>query len=165
MAKTEGKAPEGQDKKEMVKKMMQDPRFLAAAYRNNQKRVDLVDDELVRVKANANELTATVKGLERLQQEKDSPTTLIPLRSGVLVEAKLADKDNVYVDIGNGVVVKKKVEDAVKTLNERKEKLVELGAKLNKERANLQKGLMVLQKTFKAGAAKAKAKKAEKKSE
>ncbi|MBK5112453.1 MAG: prefoldin subunit alpha [Candidatus Heimdallarchaeota archaeon] len=61
--------------------------------------------------------------LASLKEEKTPEETLIQLGSGVMMRVKPLEIDNVLYSVGAGVVVKKPIDDAIKSVEERIEEV------------------------------------------
>jgi len=59
-----------------------------------------------------NELGEISKSLVDMKNVKSGSEVLVPLNSGIFAKAKLAESNEVIVNVGAGVLVEKKVEDA-----------------------------------------------------
>ncbi|PWN47135.1 putative prefoldin subunit 5 [Violaceomyces palustris] len=64
---------------------------------------------------------ACIESVESVKPENEGKTTLIPLTSSLYVPGKLADLENVIVDVGTGYYVEKSTKDAIKMYKEKVE--------------------------------------------
>ncbi len=69
------------------------------------------------------DLNRSKSTLTGLREEKKAEETLIPLGSGVMMRVKPLDVKTVLYSVGAGVVIKKPIEDAVKSVDERIEEV------------------------------------------
>ena len=61
--------------------------------------------------------------IEHLEKTEDATEILVPLGSGIFVNASAKDTSKVLLDIGAGVVAEKNTNDAIKKIDERIENL------------------------------------------
>lgn len=67
------------------------------------------------------EISNTKSALNMIKSmEKDTPS-LLPIGAGMFATGTLSKKDVVLTDVGAGIVIEKKIEDAIKLLEEREE--------------------------------------------
>jgi len=81
------------------------------------------------------EIESSLNTLEDLKRVGDNPLLLFPIGGSVYAKGQLLEKDDVYVNVGAGVIVKKKLEDASRYLTERRD---EMRAELKDSLAQLQ---------------------------
>jgi prefoldin alpha subunit len=61
--------------------------------------------------------------LSNIKLEKNMDETLISLGSGVMMKAKPLETDKVYYNVGAGVIVTKKIDEAIKDIDSRVEEI------------------------------------------
>lgn len=64
------------------------------------------------------EIQTIAEQLDELKNAKVGSETLVPIANGIFVKGKLLETDDVVVNVGAGVAVKKSVEDTKKLLHE-----------------------------------------------
>lgn len=72
--------------------------------RNIQKQLQIVDQQII-------ELVMTRQSLEELKDVKVNSSTLAPIASGIFIKADIKDKNELIVNVGSNVAVKKKREE------------------------------------------------------
>ena len=79
-----------------------------------------------------------ILSLEMIKGKKGSDT-MIPLGPGLFVRGKIEDTDKIFIHVGNKVIASKKVEEAVKIIEKRRDKIMEAADKISEQ---MQKVLM-----------------------
>jgi prefoldin alpha subunit len=100
------------------------------------------------------DLSRSKATLVNLKEEKDPEETLIQLGSGILLKAKPLENDSVYYNVGAGVIISKKYDEAIDDLDKRiqeveqqSQSLVEQLNQIQNQMASLeQRGQELLQK-------------------
>lgn len=69
------------------------------------------------------EIEYVIESLESLKGLKRGDEMLAPVANGIFVKAKLEEKDDLLINVGNDVVVKKSVADGLKMLESQKEEV------------------------------------------
>jgi prefoldin alpha subunit len=82
-----------------------------------------------------NKAKITLENLEKTEKDKD---ILLPIGGSTFINANLKDPSNVLFDIGAGVVMGKKTEDAIKNIDKKIEELQQTQDKVSALLQNLQ---------------------------
>ena len=90
----------------------------------------MVADQLEKVDSNIMEIEYLKNSLGELKTSKEGADILAPLSNGIFVKATLSKNDKLLVNVGNGIVVEKSVEDTKKLLDERISEISEMRDKL-----------------------------------
>ena len=81
-----------------------------------------------------------ILSLESIKGKKGSET-MIPLGPGLFVKGKIEDTDKVFIHVGNKIIASKKIDDAVKIIEKRRDKTMEVGDRISTE---MQKVLVMM---------------------
>lgn len=100
-----------------------------------QSQADILKQQIETIKANLTEITLAQETLASIKDNKDAET-LVPIGAGSFIITQLKDTNDVIVGLGAGAAVKKKIEDAQKSIEEQKKELENL---INKMSQDLQK--------------------------
>jgi len=107
-----------------------------------EKQVVQLNNQLGQMQQSMYSIEGTINELENYEKlESKEKESFVLLGNGVFVKGKLNKQDTVYVDVVGGVVIEKKINDAIKTLKERQDKI-----KTNM--GELEKGIGALQKVY-----------------
>jgi len=79
-----------------------------------------------------------ILALENLKG-KNGSETMIPLGPGLFVKGKIEDTEKVYIHVGNKIIASKKVEEAIKIIEKRRDQTMESADKISTQ---MQKILM-----------------------
>ncbi len=90
--------------------------IIAEQMRQVQQQIELIDEQLV-------ELNAIMQSLDDFNQIKEGSNMLVPVQSGIFAKGKIEDTNELLVNVGSNVVVKKDVEGAKGLLHKRSEEL------------------------------------------
>ncbi len=100
-----------------------------------QGQADVLNQQIETVKATISDLNTANETLETIRDKKDTET-LVPIGAGSFIITEIKNTDEVIVGLGAGVAVKKKIDDAQKSVNKQKEDLESL---LNKMMEDMKK--------------------------
>ncbi len=96
------------------------------------------------------EVAATKEALDNLRNSEKNAEMLAPISQGIFVRAKVADADNLIVNVGSNVAVPKSIDETKKLLDEQLVNIgkaeKELGAHLQKLDEEMTKKTLMLQK-------------------
>jgi len=105
-----------------------------------EKQVVQLKNQLGQMQQSMYSLEGTINELENYEKLEDGKKeSFVLLGNGVFVKGKLSKQDTVYVDVVGGVVLEKKIKDAIKTLKERQDKIKTNMGELEKGIAELQR--------------------------
>jgi len=82
-----------------------------------------------------NKAKITLENLKKTEKEKD---VLVPIGGSTFINANLKNPSNVLFDIGAGVIVEKKADDAIKKIDKKIEELQKTQEKVLEVMQNLQ---------------------------
>ncbi|MFH2027912.1 MAG: prefoldin subunit alpha [Nanoarchaeota archaeon] len=91
------------------------------------------------------EIRNIVNGLEDFKDVKEGTSILIPLSSGIFARAKLENNKKLLMNVGNGVIVDKSIDEAKKLLLEQIEKVNRLEEHMTKEINNIANSAIPIQ--------------------
>ena len=83
-----------------------------------------VQKQMAALEQSAIEISTAINAIQEISKMKESKDSLIPLGAGAFAECSISKQDKLLIDIGSGVVVEKKTEEALKILESRKEEAV-----------------------------------------
>jgi prefoldin alpha subunit len=92
-----------------------------------------------------NELNGTISAIEKLGKLAKGQETWSTFGSGTFVKTNIADVENVIVNIGKGIFVKKTTTEAVEFLKNRMEEVIKAGKQLDSELAKLEQTITALE--------------------
>lgn len=121
---------------EMQKKAME--------FRMLQERGAAIQGQVSALKNLIEEAENAAKSIAALSVAGDKESVLFPLGAGVIVRAKPLSNDKVLVEEGAGVVLEKKTDQAIRQLEERKEKLSKALENYGSELAKISQRLEML---------------------
>jgi len=91
---------------------------------------EAVQRKIVELELMSVELDKTIESLEYFESLDGSVEALMNLGGGVFAYVDVKDSKKMLVDVGAGIIIEKKVEEAIETLKKKKEKVNENIAKL-----------------------------------
>ena len=83
-----------------------------------------MQEQLEAVEQKKHDLEEAEAGVSQLKQARKGAKMLAPVTDGIFVKATLEDTDEVLVNVGSDVCVKKTVEEAGKILKEKRQELM-----------------------------------------
>lgn len=114
-----------------VKKKYMNLELIENKIKSVQENIAKINSEMSRVE----QIKAT---LEAMESQKNDEDALLTVSDGVFVKGKITQKDNLYINVGQGVVVKKSYADAYLLIQDQKSKLEQSKKKLSEMLANLE---------------------------
>lgn len=94
---------------------------------------------------NMEELEATVKALNDLKNLKSGEEIMVPLGSGSFATGSVGDVSTVLINIGAEVLVKKRLDDAIGTLEKRRSRLEDSMRRISQELSKTQLDLAAME--------------------
>ncbi len=82
-------------------------------------RAQMIADQMDKIDSNMMELDYLKNSLEDFKKIKKGNEFLAPLTNGIFVKTRLDDNSKLLVNVGNGVVVEKTVDETKEMLNEK----------------------------------------------
>lgn len=98
-------------------------RQLLTEYETLRNQAQAYEENLQRISSRISELQATVDSMKEMEKLEGERESLVPIGSGAFVSSKLSRPESVILDVGAGLHVKKPLEEAERTLQERIEEL------------------------------------------
>ncbi|MCS3922991.1 prefoldin subunit alpha [Methanosalsum natronophilum] len=126
----------------------QDARNLLAQHREYKARVETLYQQINAVQSQIDECTSALNTINELKEINDELDTMVPIGAGSYLHAKLTKPDTVVVNIGAGISVEKTVENAIKTLNRRKDDLTKTVEQLQSSMNQLTKSIEEIENKF-----------------
>ena len=107
----------------------EDARNIASKYQEFQRETEALKQEMNMVQASISSCDQTIIAINELKvasSEGKIATTMVPIGFGSFVYAEVKNADRIIVDLGAGFSAEKTVEEAIDTLNSRKEQLMKI---------------------------------------
>lgn len=101
--------------------------------------IRILEEQIRHLEEQANIVEREILGLQTTHADLDEikkmrqMEAIIPLGRNIFINANIDSADNVLVDVGSKIVVKKSVEEAKKTIERQKEKLAVAKEQISKE--------------------------------
>lgn len=111
-----------EEKEKKLQKFYTQFQLLEQHIKQTQQQVATINSQLV-------DLVSTTKSLDDLKNVKSGTEILVPVSSGVYVKGEIKDNENLIVNVGANITVKKNMEDTKKII----EKQVDEMKKLQKQ--------------------------------
>lgn len=100
-------------------------RRLLAAYEQYQAQAEGISHQLGLSQIAAQGLESALAAVDALQEAEVGQEILVPIGSGSFIHGKLASKENVILNVGAGVSIEKRSEEAIEILRTRKNEVLE----------------------------------------
>jgi len=120
-------------------------RRLLAAYEQYQAQADGISHQLGLSQIAAQGLESALAAVDALQEAEVGQDILVPIGSGSFIHGKLASKENVILNVGAGVSIEKRSEEAVEILKARKNEVLEGSKKLTEVLAKIDQEMQKIQ--------------------
>jgi len=120
-------------------------RRLLAAYEQYQAQADGISHQLGLSQIAAQGLESALAAVDALQEAEVGQEILVPIGSGSFIHGKLASKENVILNVGAGVSIEKRSEEAVEILKARKNEVLEGSKKLTEVLAKIDQEMQKIQ--------------------
>ena len=111
----------------------EDVRNLAARYQEFQRQAEALRQQMNMVQASitsCDQTMVTINELKTASVEGKITETMVPIGFGSFVHAEIKNADRVIVDLGSGFSAEKTADEAIETLNRRKEQLTKILQKM-----------------------------------
>ena len=95
-----------------------------AEFRMAMAQIKQVQEQLQAVEEKKQELEAAKAGMSQLKGASKGTKMLAPITDGIFIKATLENTDEVLVNVGSDICVKKTVEESGKILNEKQRELI-----------------------------------------
>ncbi len=123
----------------------QDPRVLANQYRQYQKRMEAVQQQMSMVQISVEDCNRAIDTIDELKNVSTGDEMMFPIGSGSFVYANIIEAEKVVVDIGAGLSVERPLEDAKEILQRRKENLNAALQNMNNTLAQLHQQMQAIE--------------------
>jgi prefoldin alpha subunit len=126
----------------------EDVRNMAARYQEFQRQAETLRQQMNMVQASitsCDQTIITINELKTASTEGRIAETMVPVGFGSFVHAEIKNADKVIVDLGAGFSAEKTAEEAVETLNRRKEQLTKILEQMNTSLTNYLQGMQALE--------------------
>lgn len=90
-----------------------------------QQQLEQIADFVERLHQQQQEIETSIEALKELKKTKINSEILAPIANGIFLKAELKDNANLIVNVGAEVTVEKTIPEAIKLLEEQKEKIIE----------------------------------------
>jgi prefoldin alpha subunit len=126
----------------------EDFRNLAARHQEYQRQAEAVRQEMNMVQASitsCDQTIITINELKAASSEGKVAETMVPVGFGSFVYAEIKNAEKVVVDLGAGFSAEETAEEAIETLNRRKEQLTKILEQMNASLTKLIQGMKALE--------------------
>jgi prefoldin alpha subunit len=126
----------------------EDIRNLAARHQEFQRQAEALSQQINMVQASitsCDQTIVTINELRTTSAEGKIAETMVPVGFGSFVHAEIKNADKVIVDLGAGFSAEKTADEAIETLNRRKEQLTKILEQMNASLANYVQGMQALE--------------------
>ena len=123
-------------------------RNLAARHQEFQRQAEALRQEMEMVQAsvvNCDQAILTINELRKASEGGKTAETMVPLGSGSFIHAEIKKIDKVIVNLGAGFSAEKTADEAIETLNRRKEQLTKVLEQINASLAKFVQGMKALE--------------------
>jgi len=120
-------------------------RRLLAAYEQYQAQADGISHQLGLSQIAAQGLESALAAVDALEEAEVGQEILVPIGSGSFIHGKLASKENVILNVGAGVSIEKRSEEAIEILRTRKNEVLEGSKKLTEVLAKIDQEMQKIQ--------------------
>jgi prefoldin alpha subunit len=131
-----------------MEEVSEDFKNLAARYQEFQRQTEALRQEMGVVQAsitNCDQTIVTVNELKTATAEGKTAETMIPVGFGSYVHAEIKNVDKIIVNLGSGFSAEKTADEAIETLNRRKEQLTKLLEQMNASLTKYIQGMQALE--------------------
>ncbi len=102
-----------------------------------------IEQQIATIEAQAEELENIKESLSELQKH-DKKTIHTPLGAGVFLESELRKPDDVLLNVGSGVIVKRSTQDALRIISNQIDQLKKIKEQMQNEYTKLIEGMREL---------------------
>lgn len=126
----------------------EDIRNIAARHQEFQRQAEALRQQMNMVQASitsCDQTIVTINELKTASAEDKTAETMVPIGFGSFVYAEIKNADKVVVDLGAGFSAEKTADEAIETLNRRKEQLMKILEQMNSSLTNYVQGMQALE--------------------
>ncbi|MDY9927361.1 prefoldin subunit alpha [Methanosarcina sp.] len=123
-------------------------RNLAARHQEFQRQAEALRQEMSMVQASISSCDQTIITINELKAASEAgktAETMVPVGFGSYVYAEVKNADRVIVNLGAGFSAEETAEEAIETLNRRKEQLTKIFEQMNASLTRLAQGMQALE--------------------
>ncbi|MCC4769072.1 MAG: prefoldin subunit alpha [Methanosarcina sp.] len=123
-------------------------RNLAARHQEFQRQAEALRQEMSMVQASISSCDQTIVTINELKAASEAgktAETMVPVGFGSYVYAEVKNADRVIVNLGAGFSAEETAEEAIETLNRRKEQLTKIFEQMNASLTRLAQGMQALE--------------------
>jgi len=102
-------------------------------YQILQKHLEELRENIINLQRRLIELDSTIESLKDVSKLKENNEILVPIGSGCYLHGKIMDFKKVVTNLGAGVMTHKKIEDAIKLVEDNKKEVERLIGNLQNE--------------------------------
>ena len=126
----------------------EDFRNLAARHQEFQRQAEALRQQMSMVQASitsCDQTIVTINELKTASAEGKIAETMVSVGFGSFVHAEIKNADKIVVDLGAGFSAEKTADEAIETLNRRKEQLTKILEQMNASLTNYVQGMQALE--------------------
>ncbi len=126
----------------------EDFRNLAVRHQEFQRQAEALKQQMNMVQASitsCDQTIVTINELKTASSEGKIAETMVPVGFGSYVHAEIKNADKIVVDLGAGFSAEKTADEAIETLNRRKEQLTKILEQMNASLTNYVQGMQALE--------------------
>jgi prefoldin alpha subunit len=126
----------------------EDFRNLAVRHQEFQRQAEALRQQMSMVQASitsCDQTIVTINELKTASAEGKTAETMVPVGFGSFVHAEIKNADKIVVDLGAGFSAEKTADEAIETLNRRKEQLTKILEQMNASLTNYIQGMQALE--------------------
>jgi prefoldin alpha subunit len=126
----------------------EDIRNIAVRHQEFQRQAEALRQQMNMVQAsitNCDQTIVTINELKTASTEGKTAETMVPVGFGSFVYAEIKNADKVIVDLGAGFSAEETADEAIETLNRRKEQLTKILEQMNASLTNYVQGMQALE--------------------
>ena len=126
----------------------EDYRNLAAKYQEFQRQAEALKQEMDMVQASissCDQTIITINELKTASTEGKTAEAMVPVGFGSFVYAEMKNADRIIVDLGAGFSAEKTANEAIETLNRRKEQLMKILEQMSASLTRFIQGMQALE--------------------
>jgi prefoldin alpha subunit len=131
-----------------MEEVSEDFRNLAARYQEFQRQAEALRQETGVVQASITSCDQTILALNELKKasvEGKTVETMVPVGFGSFAHAEIKNPERIIVNLGAGFSAEKTADEAVETLNRRKEQLTKILEQMNASLTKFIQGMQALE--------------------
>jgi len=126
----------------------EDVRNLAARYQEFQRQAEALRQEMNMVQASISSCDQTIMTINELKTASSGgkvAETMVPVGFGSFVHAEIKNAERIIVNLGAGFSAEKTADEAIETLNRRKEQLTKILEQMNASLTKYVQGMQALE--------------------